>query len=688
MSDQELKSAVSSGPVGSGSPLDPIAQLSLVALREASLDAVLEAAVRAASGGLRTERAAFFEFLPGSEAVTMRSGVGWSASAAGRKLLLASDVVPLRTERDDAAPFVLQDVHYGFPDAELSLLREQGVVSGLAVRVERGTAPFGLLGVYSSARRDFTSDDARLLSAIGAVASAAATRFGRDQALRESEARLAGIIASAMDAIIAVDDAQRIVLFNHAAETVFRCPAAEAVGAPLDRFIPARAREAHREHIRRFGERGTTVRHMGRLEPLSGLRADGEEFPIEASISHAEVGGKRVFTVILRDITERHRLEAQLLHSQKLESVGRLAGGIAHDFSNVLTAIFGYLDLARTHGPPDGPVRECVDAIQVAAQRAADLTAKLLAFARKQVIEPTIVDLNQLIRGVLGMATRILGDDIETVVHETPLLPNVRVDPGQFEQALMNLATNARDAMPSGGKFIVETSRVELDEAYAELRPDLVPGTYVQLAVSDTGVGMDPVTLEHCFEPFFTTKAAKHGTGLGLASCHGIVKQSGGHISVYSEPGHGTTFRIFLPACGELAAAAPPKNGPPVAIHSGTILLVEDDPLVRSVAARTLRDCGYTVLEAADADEALSRVEQTNTSIDLLLTDVVLPKLGGGELARRLREARPELRVLYTSGFTDNMVAQQGVLASGGAFLSKPYTPSALAAKIRELLTR
>ncbi len=505
-----------------------------------------------------------------------------------------------------------------------------------------------------------------------------------DRLVRENEARLSSIIASAMDAIIAIDDAQRIVLFNHAAEVVFRCPANDALGQPLDRFIPTRLREAHRQHIQRFGKSGATMRRMGRLDPLCGLRADGEEFPIEASISHAEVGGKRVFTVILRDISERQRLEEQLLHSQKLESVGRLAGGIAHDFNDMLTAIFGYLDLARSHAEPGDPVRECLDAVQAAAQRAADLTSKLLAFARKQVFAPELIDLSLLVRNVMGMVGRLLGDDVEMIVSAAPRLPSVRVDPGQMEQVLINLAVNARDAMPRGGKFIVETTSVELDQDYVRLRPDVQPGTYVQLSVSDTGTGMDPVTLEHCFEPFFTTKGVGRGSGLGLATCHGIVKQSGGHISVYSERGCGTTFRIFLPACVE--PAAPKRHSIPPAAHSGseTILLVEDDALVRDIAARALRNCGYRVLEDATASEALALAG--TDKFDLLLTDVVLPDMSGRTLAEQLGQKRPNLRVLYSSGFTDNVIVHHGVLAPGVSFLAKPYTPTTLAARVRQVL--
>jgi PAS domain S-box-containing protein len=505
-------------------------------------------------------------------------------------------------------------------------------------------------------------------------------------ALRSSEARLAGIIASAMDAIISVDQSGRIALFNRAAEDIFGYAAAEAIGMPLDRLIPERHREAHREHVRRFGQSGETSRRMGRLTPLSGRRRTGEEFPIEATISHSKTSDGLILTVILRDISERRRLEEQLLHAQRLESVGRLAGGIAHDFNNALTAIFGYVDLTLACPDLDPSVGENVRAIQVAAQRAADLTRKLLAFARKQVIEPRVVDINRVVGGVMDMIGRLLGDDIHTVLRTDPTAPNVQIDAGQFEQVLVNLAVNARDAMPRGGKFVVETALVHLDENYVGSRPGLAPGPYVMIAVSDTGVGMDPVTLEHCFEPFFTTKETGRGTGLGLSMCYGAVHQAGGDIWVYSEKGRGTTFRILLPVCSEpVQTEAPPTTAAPC--PSGeTVLLVEDDEMVRSVAVRALHTGGYAVLEAGSADEALAIEARHPGSIHLLLTDVMLPGASGRDLAEELIRRRPGIRVLFTSGFAGDVVEHHGAILGGVAFLPKPYTPSALAKKLRETL--
>ncbi len=504
--------------------------------------------------------------------------------------------------------------------------------------------------------------------------------------LRSSEARLAGIIASAMDAIISADESQRIVLFNSAAEQVFGYTAAEAIGMPLERLIPARLRDLHAGAMRRFAESGMTTRRMGRLRPLTGLRANGEEFPFEATISHAATADGRFGTVILRDITERCRLEEQYLHAQKLEGVGRLAGGIAHDFNNALTAIFGHTDLTLDRADLTPEVRECLLAVQAAAERAAGLTRKLLAFARKQVIEPKVTDINGLVQGVVAMISRVLGDDIQVQVRSDPQGPRGLIDAGQFEQILVNLAVNARDAMPNGGRFIVETSLVELDQGYANARPGLSPGTYVMIAVSDTGIGMDPVTLEHCFEPFFTTKEIGRGTGLGLAMCHGAVTQAGGDIWVYSEKGRGTTFRILLPTCTD---PMPIEANPPAVLSacgSETVLLVEDDVMVRNVAERALRGRGYGVLAAANGDEALAIEARHPGRIDALLTDVILPGTGGRELAELISQRRAAIRVLFTSGFAADVVEHHRIIRHGAAFLAKPYTPDALARKLRETL--
>ena len=411
-----------------------------------------------------------------------------------------------------------------------------------------------------------------------------------EKALRENELRLTGIVNSAMDAIISVDKDQKIVLFNAAAERIFGCPAAEAIGQSISRFIPQSYRDVHQQHIRNFGETGVTSRSMGSLATIIGLRSSGEEFPIEASISQIQVAGEKLFTVILRDITERKQLEDQFRQAQKMEAVGRLAGGVAHDFNNMLTAIIGYSQLVKAQLGDASELRHDIEEIEKAGQRAAGLTAQLLAFSRKQVLQPKVLDLNDVISDVDNMLRRLIGEDIELITIPTPRVGHVRADPGQVEQILLNLAINSRDAMPRGGKLTIETSNIELDEFYTSSHADVVPGRYVMIAVSDTGHGVDAETRAHIFEPFFTTKEQGKGTGLGLSTVFGIVKQSGGHIWVYSEPGHGATFKIYFPRLDDPADLAPEHAEMVESLFgSETIMVVEDDESVRDMVGRAAR---------------------------------------------------------------------------------------------------
>jgi signal transduction histidine kinase len=389
-------------------------------------------------------------------------------------------------------------------------------------------------------------------------------------------------------------------------------------------------------------------------------------------------------------ILEKKGLEQQLQQAQKMESVGRLAGGVAHDFNNLLTAMMGYAGLARESIPPDNPASVCVQEIQKAADRAATLTNQLLAFARRQIIEPRVINLNDLILDMGKMLRRLIGEDVELVLRPASEACAVKVDRGQMEQVLVNLAVNARDAMPDGGRLTIETTIVTLDEGYALTHPEVSPGQYVMLAVSDNGVGMAEEVKAHLFEPFFTTKEKGKGTGLGLATCYGIVKQSSGHIWVYSEPGQGTTFKIYLPQVDELPGSLPESEEPAALLRGKeTVLLVEDEPAVRELAAHVLRAQGYTVLEADNGDAALRQVgEQAGEKIHLLLTDVVMPRMSGKELADRLKVIRPDLKVLFTSGYTDDAIVHHGVLQAEIAFLQKPFSPVTLARKVREVLDK
>jgi len=415
------------------------------------------------------------------------------------------------------------------------------------------------------------------------------------------------------------------------------------------------------------------------------VSADGRRaIPVVAAVAPLENGEN--LTVAL-DVTDRKRLEEQFRQAQKMEAVGRLAGGVAHDFNNILSVILSYAEMMTDDLKEGEPLRADAMEIKTAAVRATDLTRQLLAFSRQQVLEPRIVDLNQVVGGMDRMLRRLLGADVTlTFLPEQPL-GNVKVDTGQLEQVVMNLAVNARDAMPQGGKLTIETSNVELDGEYAQAHHDVKPGQYVLLAVTDTGIGMSNETVARIFEPFFTTKDQGKGTGLGLSTVFGIVKQSDGHIWVYSEPGRGTTFKVYLPRVDGVAVQALRDRPEPGSLRGHeTVLLVEDDLQVRGLVTTVLRGQGYVVLEASNGGEAMLLSEQHGARIDLLLTDVVLPLLSGRQLAERLKPARPDMKVLFMSGYTDDTVFLHGLLDAGAAFLQKPITPSSLTRKVREVI--
>ena len=424
--------------------------------------------------------------------------------------------------------------------------------------------------------------------------------------------------------------------------------------------------------LERFEPQGTAQR----LE-VCWKRKDGTPIWVEldARAIRSEDGTTRYFEGFVQDVTgrkqsdeERRRLEQQLVQSQKMEAVGQLAGGIAHDFNNLLTAIAGYCELLLGDLATDDPRRSHAEEIRRAGERAASLTQQLLAFSRRQVLEPKVIDVNEIVGGIEKIFRRLLGEHIEMVTRKAPDLWRVKADPGQIEQAILNLAINARDAMPNGGKMTIETANVLLDESYAQAHLPVVPGPYT------------------LFEPFFTTKERGKGTGLGLSTTYGIVKQSGGYIWCYSESGRGTTFKVYLPGLEDAVEEAPPP--PPYAPHPGseTLLLVEDEPEVRSLVQRILKTQGYTVVTAANPDEALAIAREFKGKIEMMVTDVVMPGMSGRQLAERLATSRPDMRVLFVSGYTDDAVMQHGIVSRPRAFLQKPFTPTALARKVREVL--
>jgi two-component system cell cycle sensor histidine kinase/response regulator CckA len=422
---------------------------------------------------------------------------------------------------------------------------------------------------------------------------------------------------------------------------------------------------------------------------LVNRRKDGSLYDEEMTITPVRDSAGLIshFIAIKQDITQRKRLEAQYRQAQKMEAVGRLAGGVAHDFNNLLTIINGYSDILLARMRPDDPLREMLNEVRQAGERASSLTRQLLAFSRKQIAAPVPLDLKKLVDELRKMLSRLIGEDVRLEVLLCPEDALIKADPGQVEQMLLNLVVNARDAMPQGGRLEIETSCVELTEEFARHHPGAQPGPHVLLRISDTGCGMTPEVQARIFEPFFTTKEPGKGTGLGLATVYGIVQQTDAHLEVESEPGRGTTFRIWFPRLG----AKPPgaKSSPRLAcIPHGTetILLVEDQPEVRALARLALAACGYTILEAGCGPDALALLQRHQGPLDLLMTDMIMPRMTGRELADRLLTQWPGLKVLFFSGYTADAIMRQGVLEQGLPFLQKPFTLSALARKVREVL--
>ena len=440
----------------------------------------------------------------------------------------------------------------------------------------------------------------------------------------------------------------------------------------------------HWEKVRKSG--GT------RLERLH-QRKDGTVVPVEISSKNIAFGGQVHHVAYVRDISDRvnaarehEKLEAQLIQSQKMESIGRLAGGVAHDFNNMLSVILGYSELIKIKFAPDHPLICQLGHIQKAAKRAQNITQQLLAFSRKQVFKLKVLNVNDLINCFKNDLSRLIGEDIVLEFFPSQDIKNIEFDPTQIEQILMNLTVNARDAMPKGGKLTFETANVSLDEAYCREHTEFIAGDFVQISVSDNGIGMDAEKIDHIFEPFYTTKEIGKGTGLGLATVYGIVKQSRGFINVYSEPGRGTTFKIYIPVSkGEIEPMKIVKNREPVPGRE-TVLLVEDDEMVRNATEASLQELGYTVLSASGPEEARTLFAREQSTVDLLITDVVMPKMNGKVLYKKLKSAKPDLKVLYMSGYTANVIVNQGVLNKGVHFISKPFNILELSQKVHETL--
>jgi two-component system cell cycle sensor histidine kinase/response regulator CckA len=567
-------------------------------------------------------------------------------------------------------------------ETEHRIVRPSGEVRWVASRtVTQGTIRFG-----DGPPRTGEDAQGRSFQALGIIQDITERRIAD-----EAQSRLASLVSSSDDAIISRGTDGIIQTWNRGAERLMLYSAAEAIGMPISNLYIGR-QVAELGRLRALIDGGGFVDQF----EMAARRKDGSEVEVSvrSSVLTDSHGVVRGASIIARDISERRKAEAalrrseeQLRQSQKMDAIGSLAGGVAHDFNNILSVILSYSTLLIEDLRPGDPTRLDLEEIHKAGIRASALTKQLLSFSRQQMLAPVVLDLNEVISGLEKMLNRLLREDIQLTFLADPRAGKVVADQGQIEQVVMNLVVNARDAMPRGGSVTIETSSVVIDEAYAAQYAGMVAGPYVSLIVSDTGCGMDAATKARIFEPFFTTKGEHKGTGLGLATVYGIVQQSGGHIWVYSEPAKGSAFKVYLPRTERrLESRAPPGERLSSLEGAETILLVEDEEQVRVIVRTILRKHGYHVLEAQNGGEAFLLCEQFGGRIDLLLTDVVMPRMSGSQVAERLVKVRPDLRVLFMSGYAADTIVHHGVLDAGLAFLQKPIMPVDLLRRVRDVL--
>jgi PAS domain S-box-containing protein len=646
-----------------------------------SLDEMLRRCAQSMVDNLGAAFARIWTLSADGQTLELQASAGLCTHIDGRHARVPVGKFKIGLIAQERQPHLTNDVMNDPRVSNQQWARREGMVAfaGYPLLVEER-----LVGVMAMFARHVLTH--AVLDTMAAVANQLALGIERrrsEDSLRESNEKLQSLIHASPLAIVAIDRRRQVLMWNPAAERIFGWTAAEALGQAVPFVDPDDADDFNAMLADEFDGRSRSGVEARRL------RKDGKLVDVGLwSAPLRDARGEIVAAMGMHaDRTEHKRLEEQYRQAQKMEAIGRLAGGVAHDFNNMLTIILGYADVLRGELSQHDPMAEPVGAIEEAARRAAALTRQLLAFSRKQVLHPTLIELAKVVSGMESMLKRLLGEDISLLVKLQPDVAPVRADVAQIEQVIMNLAINARDAMPDGGQLTIETCNAAIDRDYAATQPGMRAGDYAVLAVSDTGHGMDADTKAHVFEPFFTTKEPGKGTGLGLATIYGIVQQSGGFVTVYSEVGLGATFRVYLPRAMEASPLA--ETGEPTARIEGgseTILLVEDENDVRRLASSMLRRQGYTVLEAASGGEALQLCERHAGPIDLVVTDVVMPQMNGRQMIDRLRIVRPLVKVLFMSGYTDDAIIRHGAVDQGQPFLQKPFTTKALASMVRQIL--
>jgi PAS domain S-box-containing protein len=654
-----------------------VADLGLRALAGLPLAALMSEAASAVSQTLGVEFCKVLEFRPEDQSFQARAGTGWGEDIGATTPPIADPQTEytLRT----GEPVIVEDLRSESRFCPSQSLVCRGAVSGVSAAIRGKNGPLGVLSAHSASRRSFSQDDLNFLQGVANVVAAGIERCRAEDA----QGRLVAILEATPDVVAIARQDLRLAYLNYAGRMLLgmrhdQDPSSRTMAD----LYPSEARGTDlSERLRQAAARGVWSGEASLTD------IDGKAIPVsQVMISHRSAGGQvEYYSTIARDLSERLGLEEQIRQAQKMDAIGKLAGGIAHDFNNLLCIINGYSMILLQELPEGNLMRAQLEQVCKAGERAASLTRQLLAFSRKQMLAPQVLNLNSLVSDMERMLHRLIGEDILLVTHLGPVLASVRADKGQLEQVLLNLAVNARDAMPQGGKITLSTANIVLDGAALKGKPEVPPGQYVMLMVSDTGCGMMPDVLARVFEPFFTTKPAGKGTGLGLSTVYGIVKQSGGHIEVESQPRRGTTFRVYLPRLEEAPSAS---EAPALPAQGGreTVLVVEDEEGVRLLALTVLREKGYKVLEACDGREALEVCSRHTGKIDLVLSDAVMPNMGGGELARRLKETRPDSKVLFMSGFTDSALVRHGVAGGEIECLLKPFAPAVLAKAVRIIL--